>query len=548
MSKEKSSELQPKKVGRLNDIDAIHLNCVNLEAPEPDIEAYSKMEIVDVGPKQPIRLRFCKRNNTVNPLEEPTPPQKFRKITQKTSKCGQLHSADEENIPSVNAGEEGETVTNEEQDYTLPRAHLLRKEPPFVNMIRDDHQDLHLEQNNRDVEDSSLNEYFPRKMKPKSLETKGSPIGIIKFEGVLHQGFGMAFSKIDELEKLNTYNINFEKFEESRDMNSIRKDGKAIICQDRPPPNEPCFVCASVGKPYINEKNGVPSIIHCSLCCQKYHFFCSGADINDETVIGKMKNGSWVCVNCAGCNVCKKQSKKKSVTCKYCKKFFHLDCLGTSPNPDENQSWTCLACVKCHSCASDIAGPLQDSQWKSEYTLCELCHDFKTLCKKCILCNSGHIDEVEGMLQCYKCRSWTHASCEDQLDTEEILVLTRRRLKYSCLHCSVYFHKQLGKKTPDNMTPEEKEKLKGDIKRLEWYKQLRTKMNGDVQWVFGELMNTDNLGKYFDTKVMSDCTELKGKITKKLTKIIQNLDIFGYCLNNGDSVSVLQLYKIVTSS
>jgi len=51
------------------------------------------------------------------------------------------------------------------------------------------------------------------------------------------------------------------------------------------------------------------------------------------------------------------------------------------------------------------------------------------------------------------------------------------------------------------MTPEEKEKLKGDIKRLEWYKQLRTKMNGDVQWVFGELVNTDNLGKYFDTKV-----------------------------------------------
>jgi len=98
------------------------------------------------------------------------------------------------------------------------------------------------------------------------------------------------------------------------------------------------------------------------------------------------------------------------------------------------------------------------------------------------------------------------------------------------------------------MTPEEKEKLKGDIKRLEWYKQLRTKMNGDVQWVFGELVNTDNLGKYFDTKVIADCTELKGKITKKLTKIIQNLDIFGYCLNNGDSVSVLQLYKIVTSS
>ncbi|XP_072939829.1 uncharacterized protein [Epargyreus clarus] len=193
-------------------------------------------------------------------------------------------------------------------------------------------------------------------------------------------------------------------------------ENKLVLCSSKDKfvlTQDLCVMCGAVG----TDSEGC--LIACAQCGQTYHPYC--VNIKVSAVIVSL---GWRCLECTVCEGCGSRGDEPLlVLCDDCDTAWHTYCARPALPDVPRGAWRCERCRRCLVC-----GTTDTALWCDNYTECAPCASLVMCC----VCSEPYSDG-ELIIQCFGCRRWLHAAC-DNIRSENDAELCCRA-GYKCSLC-----------------------------------------------------------------------------------------------------------------
>lgn len=174
-----------------------------------------------------------------------------------------------------------------------------------------------------------------------------------------------------------------------------------------------CFTCGSSG--------AADTFLFCVDCGEAFHSFCVSAPVHSMELSSV---AGWRCPNCKICEISGEvpADETRMLFCEMCDRGFSLDLVDPPLKSAPSGLWICGQCVDCSICRNkgEKKG-VSLKNWSQDPERCFRCggcdgFDAFASDGKCQVCTGALRSSDDDVIQCSKCRSKVHLSCDDRAE------------------------------------------------------------------------------------------------------------------------------------